>query len=89
MSKKTVLKKLNILKAPYMLKESEYQKYVEDITDYVKLSDEPSPRDPRYIDVRWLQRRIIDDIDERKCDGLIFTKINSYIHEYENEKQTN
>lgn len=83
MNKNQILKALETLKKAYKLKESEYQEYIREITDYVKLSDEPSPKDPRYIEVRWLQKRIIEDVGEQKCDGLVFTKINSYIHEYE------
>lgn len=37
----------------------------------------------RTIEIDWLQKKIIDDMESMKCDGLVFEKFNHYIHLYE------
>lgn len=41
----------------------------------------------KMISVEWLQKRILEDIYERKCDGLVFEKLNHYIHLYDLENE--
>lgn len=78
--KERVLNNLKKLREPESVAVNYYRRYIEEAIDYIERSQEPYTR---TLDADWLQKRVLDDIYNKKCDGLVFTKINSYIHEFE------
>lgn len=82
--KDRILKNLKKLRNPATVSTMLYNRYLEEAIDYIERSEEPIER---TIDAGWLQKRILDDIYNNKCDGMVFTKINSYIHEYEESRK--
>ena len=87
--KSEIIRKIKLLRDPSALKLSVYQKYLDDILSYVKRSREEPTINTKLIEVRWLQQRIMENVQEtdpeKHWDSSIFLKINSLIHEYEEE----
>lgn len=75
--KERILKNLEKMKDPTI---RNYKNFLQETIDYVESTDEPNVR---TINVEWLQKRIWDDVVDGNCDGLVFEKLNKYIHEYE------
>ena len=75
--KKRILENLKKMRNPEI---RNYKNFLEEAIEYVESTDEPNTR---LINVDWLQRRIWDDVVDGNCDGLVFEKLNKYIHEYE------
>jgi len=87
--KSEIIRKIKLLRDPSSLKLSVYEKYLDDILAYVKRSREEPKLNEKTIDTRWLQQRIMEQVQEtdpdKHWDSSIFLKINSLIHEYEEE----
>lgn len=81
--KDRILTNLKKLRNPSALKYNSYSRYLEEAIDYIKRSKEPPEE---IINIRWLQKRITDDMLVGKCDGLVLRKVNNYIYLYQKEK---
>lgn len=75
--KERILKNLEKMKDPTI---RNYKNFLQEAIEYVESTDEPNVR---TINVEWLQKRIWDDVVDGNCDGMVFEKLNEYIHEYE------
>lgn len=75
--KERILKNLEKMKDPTI---RNYKNFLQEAIEYVESTDEPNVR---TINVEWLQKRIWDDVVDGNCDGMVFEKLNKYIHEYE------
>lgn len=82
--KTEILKKIDALRNPD-IRVKQFHKYLDEIEHYVKMCNTPKKyaTSQTTINIKWLQKRIAEDVTNGKCDGRVFTKVNSYIHEYE------
>ena len=81
--KERILKNLKKLRNPSIIKYPSYSRYLEEAIDYVSRCEEAPDK---VIEIKWLQKRVLDDVYARKCDSLVFSKLSKYIHEYEEQK---
>ena len=79
--KERIIKNLEKLKGEI---KKNHMNFLDEAIQYI---DESYDTSKRMIDADWLQKRILDDVYNLKTDGLVFTKINSYIHEYQNRSE--
>lgn len=86
MNREETLRNLKKLRNPNELKLSTYQQYLEDGIAYIIQNIKKNEVKPEYVEVKWLQRQIIDDMTDGKCDGLVLRKLNYYIWLYEREQ---
>ena len=85
MMKEEIVRNLKKLRNPAELKMSTYQQYLNDAIQYIE-HDRKVRKIPKYIEVEWLQKKIIEEMVQGKCDGLVLRKVNYYIWLYEREK---